>query len=71
MSDKSNEELALRTIVVSGRSALGKIDDPDERERIQERIHELLADLEAVVIRDGADEELLAQIEHKRRQLWD
>lgn len=71
MSDRSREELALRTIVVSGRSALKKARDDEERQRIQERVHELLADLESMVIRDGSDEKLLALIERKRSQLWD
>lgn len=71
MSDKQREERALRTIVVSGRAALAKANDGAERERIQDRVHELLADLEDMVIHDGADEEMLAAIERKRRQLWD
>lgn len=71
MTDRSREELALRAIVVSGRSALRKTRDLAERERIQGRVHELLADLESAVIRDGGDPDLLALIERKRRQVWD
>ena len=71
MTDKQREVMALRTIVVSGRSALSKTTEPDERERIQDRVHDLLAELEQQVIRDGADQELLSAIERKRRQLFD
>ena len=71
MAHKQREATALRTIVVSGRAALSKTTKPDERERIQDRVHDLLAELEQQVIRDGADEELLTAIERKRRQLFD
>lgn len=71
MSDKDREAKALRTIVVSGRAALAKAETDEDRERIQDRVHELLADLEAAVIRDGADPEMLEAIERKRRQLWE
>ena len=71
MSDKGNEERALRTIVVSARSALRVARSDEERERIQDRVHDLLAELEQIVIRDGADPELLETIERKRRRLWD
>ena len=47
--------LALRTIVVSGRAALLKTASPDRQERITDRVTELLAELEAAVIRDGAN----------------
>lgn len=71
VSDKRREELGLRTIVVSGRGALKKPLTDEERERLRDRIHQLLADLEDTVIRDGADQELLDGIDRKRRQLWE
>jgi hypothetical protein len=71
MSEKQNEERALRTIVVSARSALRTARNDEERERIQDRVHDLLSELEAIVIRDGADPTLLERIEQKRRRLWD
>lgn len=70
MSDVDKETRALRVIAVSGRAALAKAREPDERERIRERVHELMADLEQQVIRNGADERLLAAIERERRQVW-
>ena len=65
------EGLALRGIVVSGRAGLRKADSGDGRERIKDRVTELLADLEAEVIRDGAYPELLARLEEARREIWD
>ncbi len=66
MSAKEREALELRAIVVSTRSALLKGD----RARIRERSDQLMADLESKVIRDGADAEILANIEAARRELW-
>lgn len=71
MSDKAREVSSLRTIVVSGRAALRKARDARDTERIQDRVHELLADLEESVLRDGADPDVLAAIERKRRDLWE
>jgi hypothetical protein len=63
-------ERALRTIVVSGRSALRKTADPRQREVVMDRVHDLLAELESQVIHDGGDERMLTTLERKRRQLW-
>jgi len=71
VSEKQREERALRTIVVSARAALAKADSPEAKERIQDRVHELLADLEEHVMGDGADPNMLAAIEQKRRQLYE
>lgn len=71
MADKRREVTALRTIVVSGRAALARATAPADRERIQDRVHDLLAELEQQVVGEGADKELLAAIERKRRQLFD
>jgi hypothetical protein len=71
VGDKQHELRALRTIVVSGRAALHKASNPAERERITERVTELLADLEEVVIRDGADSEVISALEEARRKAWD
>ena len=71
VSDKDRERRALKVISVSGRSALQKASDPDDRERIRERVHELLADLEQQVIRDGADPEILAAVERERRRVFE
>ena len=70
MPDVDRETKALRVIAVSGRAAFAKAHGPEERERIRERVHELLADLEEQVIRNGADERLLGAIERERRQVW-
>ena len=67
----ARELLALRTIVVSGRAALHKTASPDGRERIKDRVTELLAQLEAAVIRNGANPEVLARLEEARRAIWD
>jgi len=65
-----SDQLRLRTIVVSGRDALETARNPADRELIQGRIVELLADLQARVALDGADPALLASIEHQRRKSW-
>lgn len=70
MTDEERTTRALRVIAVSGRAAIAKAHEPDERERIRDRVHELLADLEAQVLRDGSDERILAAIERERRQVW-
>jgi hypothetical protein len=67
VSDKQREAFELRVIVGSTRAALLK-GDPTA---IKERSDELLADLEARVIRDGADPQILAGIDTARRALWD
>jgi hypothetical protein len=71
VSDKASEERALRTIKVSGQSALDGVDDPSQQEQVRDRIDSLLADLEGTVIRDGANEEVLSDIEGSRRRLWE
>lgn len=65
--DKHREALKLRAIVVSTRAALRKGD----RARVRERSDGLMADLESNAIRDGADVEILANIEAARRELWE
>jgi hypothetical protein len=65
-----NDQLRLRTIVVSATDAMQTVQDPVERELIQARIFELLDDLRDRIARDGADSELLARIEHLRRTRW-
>jgi len=71
VSDKQREAIALRTITVSAHSALNKANDDEAREHIRDRAHGLLAELEAVVIRDGADAQILDAIERERRRLFD
>ncbi len=71
MADKRREVTALRSIVVSGRAALASATAPADRERIQDRVHDLLAELEQQVVGEGADKELLAAIGRQRRQLFD
>ena len=62
--------MELRVITVSARAALEKVREPADRERVQNRVHELLAKLESEVIRDGADEKILAAIERERRRVY-
>ena len=71
MGDKRRELLALRAIVVSGRAGLNKSREATDRERIKDRVTELLAKLEAAVIRDAADPEVLARLDEARRETWD
>ena len=71
MSDVERQSKALRVISVSGRAAIAKSQGPEDRGRIRDRMHELLADLEQEVIRNGADEAILAAIEQERRKVWD
>lgn len=67
MPNKHREALKLRTIVVSTRAAILK-GDPAQ---VRDRSDNLMADLESNVIRDGADAEILANIEAARRELWE
>ena len=67
----AHELLALRTIVVSGRAALLKTASPNDRERIKDRVTDLLAELEAAVLRDGANPDVLARLEEARREVWE
>lgn len=69
MGDKEREALALRAIAVSGRAALRKAADPEAIARIVDRVDDLLAELGAIVIRDGGDEQILGAIETERRRL--
>jgi hypothetical protein len=71
MGDTRRELLALKAIIVSGRAALLKTPQPAERERIRDRITELLAELEETVMRDGANPEVLAHLERARRETWE
>jgi hypothetical protein len=71
VSEKDRERRALNVISVSGRSALQKATDSEDRERIRDRVHELLADLEQQVIRDGADPDILATVERERRRIFE
>ena len=71
MSDRDREAKALRVITVSGRSALQKSTDRNNRQELQDRVHALLADLEQEVIRDGADPEILGAIERERRRVYE
>lgn len=67
MSDKQRKVFELRTIVVSTRAALLKGD----RARVKRQSDDLMAELEAKVMREGADPEILAAVEAARRELWD
>jgi hypothetical protein len=71
MGDKRRELLALRAIVVSGRAALKKTSEAEARERIMDRVTDLLSELEEMVIRDGADAEVLARLDHARAAVWE
>jgi hypothetical protein len=71
MGDTRRELFALQVIVVSGRAALLKTPSPDGRERIRDRMTELLAELEEAVIRNGADPEVLARLNEARRDVWE
>ena len=71
MGDKSRELLSLRAIVVSGRNALSKAPDAEDRQRIMGRLPELLGQLEEAFIRDGADAEALARLEEARQEAWE
>jgi hypothetical protein len=71
VSDRDREIRALRVIAVSGRAALARAREPEERNRLRQRANELLADLEQEVIRDGAEERILAAIVYERRRIWE
>ena len=70
MATGNRNDLELRAITVSARSALRHANSPDDDERIRTLATELLARLEERVIRNGGDPELLEQIEAGRRTLW-
>lgn len=67
MTDKQREAFELRAIVVSTRAALLKGANSTQ---VRDRSDKLMAVLESKVIRDGADAEVLANIEAARRALW-
>jgi hypothetical protein len=71
MGDKRRELLALRAILVSGRAGIRHTGTDEDRERVKDRVTELLALLEEAVIRDGADAEVLARIEEARAAVWE
>jgi hypothetical protein len=68
MSNEKREALLLRAIVVTGHNALART-PPDAREAVEDRIDELLADLEATVIRDGGNQAIIDAIEAHRRRI--
>jgi hypothetical protein len=63
------DQLRLRTIMVSGTSALRKTSDLPTRQRIRGRMVELLGALEDRIARDGADPEMLSAIRRIRSEL--
>ena len=67
--DRQRDFLALRAIVVSGRTALRKTPSPD-RGGIGHRVTELLGRLEEAAVRDGADPEFLARLDEAQREVW-
>ena len=69
--DTSREGLALRTIMVSGQTALAKPLHPHDCERVKDRVAELLGELEEAVLRDGADPGILRLIEEARAAIWE
>lgn len=69
VTDKEREAFLLRVIRVSALTALRKPMSIEMRERLMDRADELLADLEAKVIADGADPDIIAAIEQTRRDL--
>jgi hypothetical protein len=64
-----DDQLRLRTIMVSGLSALHRTRDPQQRQRIRGRMVELLGALEESIELDGADPEILASIRRMRGDL--
>ncbi len=70
MPDSKRQALALKAVIVSGRAALRDTAGP-ERQRVHDRIDELLARLEEMMIRDGGDDEVLAAIRAERRRIRD
>jgi hypothetical protein len=71
IGDKGHELLAIQAVVISGRNALAKTPELEDRERIKDRIRELLGQLAEGFIRDGADAEVLARLEEARRGPWE
>jgi hypothetical protein len=71
MADTQREARALNVIATSGRAALRKATDPQDRRRLRQRVHELLADLEHEIIQTGADASLLDDLERERRRVWE
>jgi hypothetical protein len=69
VSDTEREKKALRTIVVSGRAAQRDATTGASRDRVKDRTDQLLAGLEDEVRRDGADPEVLEDIDEERRRL--
>jgi hypothetical protein len=69
VSDKERERKALRTIAVSGRAAQRHATTSESQDRLRERTDELLAGLEDEVRRDGADPDVLDDIDDERRRL--
>jgi hypothetical protein len=70
-ASKARQLLDLRTILASGRSGWNRATDSAARESIKDRVTEKLAALEAAVLRDGADPEVLARLEEARREVWE
>jgi hypothetical protein len=64
-----DDQLALRTIMVSGLSALHRTPDPRQRQLIRGRMVELLGALEDSVLRDGADPDMLSSIRRMQTDL--
>jgi hypothetical protein len=69
VSDKQREKQALRTIVVSGRAALRQASTDESADQVRQRTDHLLAGLADAVRRDGADPEVLTDIDAERRRL--
>jgi len=69
MSDMARDRLKLRAIDISTRSALAKSRSEAVKQRVKDRADELLAQLEATVMPEGGNEEVLAAIESARREL--
>jgi hypothetical protein len=68
MRDGDLRALELRAIRVSARAAMASHGNDGAQEWIRSRTQELLAALEADVLRDGADPAILAAIEAARRE---
>ena len=65
----ASDGLRLRTIVVSGRSALSNTRDRRQQQHIRRRMVELLGALEDSIMRDGADPDMLSSIQQLRIKL--
>ena len=65
----ADDGLRLRTIVVSGSSALSKTRDRRQQQHIRGRMVELLGALEDSIMRDGADPDMLSSIRQVRTEL--